>query len=47
MCGPPQRVLERCGFNREGMVRNFRLVRGGPAHYWLYSLLPGDLNRAA
>jgi RimJ/RimL family protein N-acetyltransferase len=38
-----QRVLERCGFRREGIVRNFRVVRGQPTDYLLYSLLPGEL----
>ena len=42
-----QRVLERCGFKREGLVRNFRLVRGKPTDYWLYSALPGEVQRAA
>lgn len=38
-----QRVLEKCGFKREGLVRNFRLVRGRPADYWLYSAIPGEV----
>lgn len=42
-----QRVLERCGFKREGIVRSYRLVRGGPADYWLYSVLPGEVTGAA
>jgi [ribosomal protein S5]-alanine N-acetyltransferase len=42
-----QRVLERCGFKREGLVRNFRLVRGKPTDYWLYSVLPGEVPGAA
>jgi [ribosomal protein S5]-alanine N-acetyltransferase len=42
-----QRVLERCGFKREGLLRNFRLVRGAPADYWLYSAIPGEVQRAA
>jgi ribosomal-protein-alanine N-acetyltransferase len=36
-----QRVLERCGFQREGLLRNFRMVRGQPTDYWLYSAIPG------
>jgi RimJ/RimL family protein N-acetyltransferase len=39
-----QRVLEKCGFVREGLVRNFRIVRGRPADYWLYSAIPGDVR---
>ena len=41
-----QHVLERCGFKREGLVRNFRLVRGTPTDYWLYSAIPGEVARA-
>jgi ribosomal-protein-alanine N-acetyltransferase len=41
-----QRVLERCGFKREGQLRNFRVVRGEPATYWLYSALPGEVTSA-
>jgi len=41
-----QRVLERCGFRREGLLRNFRMVRGRPTDYWLYSAIPGDLRSA-
>lgn len=40
-----QRVLERCGFRREGLVRNFRLVRSQPTDYWLYSAIPGEVRR--
>ena len=42
-----QHVLERCGFQREGLVRNLRLVRGVPTDYWLYSAIPGEVQRAA
>jgi [ribosomal protein S5]-alanine N-acetyltransferase len=42
-----QRVLEKSGFKREGLVRNFRLVRGRPADYWLYSAIPGEAQSAA
>jgi [ribosomal protein S5]-alanine N-acetyltransferase len=42
-----QRVLERCGYKREGIVRNFRLVRDLPTDYWLYSVLPGEVASAA
>lgn len=39
-----QRVLERCGFRREGVLRNLRLVRGVPTDYWLYAAIPGELR---
>jgi len=42
-----QRVLEKVGFKREGLVRNFRLVRGSPADYWMYSAIPGEVRSAA
>lgn len=42
-----QRVLEKAGFIREGLVRNFRLVHGMPANYWLYSTIPGEVKGAA
>jgi len=38
-----QRVLERCGFQKEGLARNLRLVRGAPTDYWLYSAIPGEV----
>lgn len=31
------RVLERCGFAREGFLRSYRLVRGTPGDYWMYA----------
>jgi ribosomal-protein-alanine N-acetyltransferase len=38
-----QRVLERCGYKKEGLVRNFRVVRGEATDYWLYSAIPGEI----
>jgi [ribosomal protein S5]-alanine N-acetyltransferase len=34
-----QRVLESCGFEREGLLRRYRLVRGTPGDFWMYSRL--------
>lgn len=31
------RVIEKCGFVREGKLRSFRLVRGQPRDFWVYS----------
>jgi ribosomal-protein-alanine N-acetyltransferase len=31
------RVLARCGFEREGLLRSYRMVRGVPGDFWLYS----------
>lgn len=38
-----QRVLSHRGFRREGLLRNFRIVRGQPADYWMYAYVPGDM----
>ena len=35
-----QRVLQKAGFALEGRLRNFRMVRGTPHDYLLYSLIP-------
>lgn len=31
------KVLERCGFEREGLLRQYRAVRGRPGDFWMYS----------
>ena len=31
------RVLERIGFTREGLLRSYRMVRGTPGNFWMYS----------
>lgn len=33
------RVLEKCGFQCEGLLRSFRTVRGDPRDFWIYSRL--------
>ncbi|WP_280154404.1 GNAT family protein [Piscinibacter sp. XHJ-5] len=33
------RVLQRCGFEREGLLRSYRQVRGRPGNFWMYSHL--------
>jgi len=35
------RVLEKCGFLLEGKLRNFRIVRGKPRDFWMYSRVAG------
>lgn len=37
-----KRVIERCGFSYEGVLRSFRLVRGTPKDFDLYSRLSTD-----
>lgn len=31
------RVLYKCGFEREGLLRSYRMVRGRAADFWMYS----------
>lgn len=31
------RVLERCNFVREGLLHSYRMVRGRPGNFWMYS----------
>lgn len=31
------KVLERCGFEREGLLRSYRMVRGSPGNFFMYS----------
>ncbi|MDP9067425.1 MAG: GNAT family N-acetyltransferase [Actinomycetota bacterium] len=38
-----QRVLERVGFTREGVLRSVALQRGGRGDVVMWSLLPGEL----
>ncbi|POZ60088.1 GNAT family N-acetyltransferase [Chromobacterium alticapitis] len=35
------RVLERCGFEREGLLRSYRKVRGSSRDFWMYSHVAG------
>jgi [ribosomal protein S5]-alanine N-acetyltransferase len=30
-------VLQRCGFKREGLLRSYRIIRGRPGDFWMYS----------
>ena len=34
------KVLHRCGFQREGLLRGYRMVRGHAADFWMYAHLP-------
>jgi len=31
------RVLDRCGFEKEGLLRQYRMVRGTPGNFFMYS----------
>jgi [ribosomal protein S5]-alanine N-acetyltransferase len=30
-------VVQRCGLEREGLLRSYRIVRGKPGDFWMYS----------
>ena len=32
-------VLRRCGFQAEGLLRSYRMVRGQPGNFWMYAKL--------
>ncbi|MFZ6677316.1 GNAT family N-acetyltransferase [Undibacterium sp. Tian12W] len=36
-------LLERMGFEREGYLRAFRMVRGSPGNFWMYACLHPDI----
>ena len=36
------RVLTRCGFRHEGLLRGFRMVRGRPGDFDIFSRLATD-----
>lgn len=40
--GRSERVLERSGFVREGRLRSYRVCRGEPHDFYIYSLLKSD-----
>jgi len=50
-CGPDnlrsQRVAERCGFTREGVLRSHIPFQGGRRDTVMFSLLAGELGRGA
>jgi ribosomal-protein-alanine N-acetyltransferase len=35
------KVLDRCGFEREGLLRSYRMVRGHPGDFWMYAHVRG------
>jgi ribosomal-protein-alanine N-acetyltransferase len=36
------RLLDRCGFRQEGILRSYRIARGVPHDFWMYTLLKAD-----
>jgi RimJ/RimL family protein N-acetyltransferase len=39
---PSIKVLERCGFAREGLLRNYRVAHGTPRDFYMYSRVPPE-----
>jgi RimJ/RimL family protein N-acetyltransferase len=39
-----QRIAERCGFTREGVLRSFEELKGRRRDVVVFSLIPGDLS---
>jgi len=37
-----ERVVQKCGFTYEGLLRAYRLVRGSPGDFKMYSRLATD-----
>ncbi|WP_321957299.1 GNAT family N-acetyltransferase [Paraburkholderia bannensis] len=36
------RVLQKCGYRHEGLLRSYRMIRGVPGNFQLYARLSGD-----
>lgn len=39
---PSQKILEKLGFKKEGVLRNYRIIRGKPEDVVMYSLIRED-----
>jgi [ribosomal protein S5]-alanine N-acetyltransferase len=39
-------VLEKCGFQREGLLCSFRMVRGEPRNFWIYARINPEIGSA-
>ncbi|WP_280316962.1 GNAT family N-acetyltransferase [Nocardia wallacei] len=44
---PSQRVAERCGFLREGILRSHMAFQGGRRDTVVYGVVPGDLSASS
>ncbi len=36
------RVLEKCGFQKEGTLREYKICRGQPRDFWMFACLRRD-----
>lgn len=43
---PSQAILEKIGFKKEGILRNYRVIYGKPVDVIIYSLIPDDFLMA-
>jgi ribosomal-protein-alanine N-acetyltransferase len=43
---PSQKILEKLGFKKEGVLRQYRVIRGEPTDVLLYSLIRSDFAGA-
>ena len=41
---PSQKILEKFKFQKEGIIRNYRVIRGEPTNILQYSLIPDDVK---
>lgn len=41
---PSHKILEKFNFKREGITRNYRVIRDKPTNIVLYSLIPSDVK---
>lgn len=41
---PSQKILEKVGFKKEGVLRSYRVIRGKPTDVVLYSLIRSDFS---
>ena len=41
---PSQKILEKLGFKKEGVLRSYRVIRGKPTDIVLYSLIKSDFS---
>lgn len=40
---PSQAILDKIGFKYEGLMRNYRIIRGEPVDVMLYTITPDDM----
>lgn len=38
-----ERILQKCGFQKEGRLREYKVCHGSPCDFWIFSLLRRDV----